>query len=83
MIRVLLTMLVKALLEVAVVFVAVGVVLAVCSFRLGRRLVTTSDDPLERLSARAFQLNALIPRRAPVPDIVEEDEDEWEDVVDA
>lgn len=53
----------KSLLEIGIVFLAVGAVLCVLSFRVGRRLITTSDDPLERISARAAQLNQLIPRR--------------------
>ena len=63
MLRVLLTMLVKALLETACVLLAVAAVMLVFSFRIGRRLVTTTDDPLERLSSRAAQLNAFFPRR--------------------
>lgn len=54
----------KSLLEIGIVFLAVGAVLCVLSFRVGRRLVTTTDDPLERFSARAAQINALVPRRA-------------------
>ena len=76
MIRVLLTMLVKALLETACVLLAVAAVMLVFSFRIGRRLVTTTDDPLERLSARAVQLSSFFPRRepVPVPDVMEDEE---------
>ena len=76
MIRVFLTMLVKALLETACVLLAVAAVMLVFSFRIGRRLVTTTDDPLERLSGRAVQLSSFFPRRvpAPVPDVVEDEE---------
>ena len=71
MIRVLLTMLVKALLETACVLLAVAAVMLVFSFRIGRRLVTTTEDPLERLSSRAVQLSSFFPRRE-----VEEEEDD-------
>lgn len=67
MIKTVLLLLVRALLECAIVFLAVGAVLCVLSFRLGRRLVTTSNDPLERFSARALQVNNLFPRRASDP----------------
>ncbi len=71
MIRILALMLAKALLESAVILLAVAAILMMASFRIGRRLVTTSDDPLERLSGRAAQLNALIPRR-----VAQEDNDD-------
>lgn len=79
MIRAAFLMLARALLECAIVFLAVGAVLCVLSFRVGRRLVTTSDDPLERLSARAAQLNQLIPRRRATAARDDEYEDEDED----
>lgn len=63
MIKTLLLLLVRALLECAIVFLAVGAVLCVLSFRIGRRLVTDTTDPLERLSGRAAQLNAMFPRK--------------------
>lgn len=69
-------MLAKSLLEVGLVFLAVGAVLCVLSFRVGRRLVTTSEDPLERLSARAAQVNKLIPRRRATAPGDEYDEDD-------
>ena len=74
MIKAALVMVARALLETALVLLAVGMVFAVLSFRVGRRLVTTREDPFERLSARASQLNALIPRR-PVANEEEEMDD--------
>ncbi len=62
MIRALATMLVRTLLETAIVFLAVAAVLLVVSYRIGRRVVTTSDGRLERISGRALQLLALIPQ---------------------
>ena len=59
-------MLVRVLVEAAIIFFAVAAVLLVFSFRLGRRLATSSPDKLERLSARGAQLVTLIPRRSDV-----------------
>ena len=64
MIRVLLLLVVRTLVETAVVFLAVAAVLLIFSFRIGRRLATTSPDPLDRISGRAVQLAAFFPRRA-------------------
>ena len=74
MIRAALAMLVRALLECAIVFLAVAAVMLVLSFRLGRRLVTDRPDRLDSLSARALQLNALIPRRAQVASLDDDSE---------
>jgi hypothetical protein len=63
-IKVFVLLLVRALLEAAIIFLAVGALLLVFSYRLGRRLATTSPDPLERMSGRAAQLVTLFPRRA-------------------
>ena len=66
----LILLVVRALLEAAIIFFAVAAVLLVFSFRLGRRLATTSPDRLERISARGAQLGTLIPRR---PDLTGDD----------
>ncbi len=66
MIRWLAVTLARALLESAVILLAVAAVLMVASYRLGRRVITTSPDRLEGISGRALQLAALIPRRPPV-----------------
>ncbi len=67
MIRWLATTLARALLESAVILLAVAAVLMVASYRLGRRVITTSPDRLEGISGKALQLAALIPRRPPAP----------------
>lgn len=74
MIRVLAVFVARALLESAIILLAVAAVLLVFSFRLGRRLATTSPDRLEQLSGRAAQLATLFPRR-PAGDAVSPDEE--------
>ncbi len=72
MIRWLAVTLARTLLESAVILLAVAAILLVLSYRVGRRVVTTSPDRLETLSGRALQLAALIPRRtapASIPDL--------------
>lgn len=63
MIRAVLLLLARTLFEMAIVALCIGGLLMVLSFRIGRRLITSSPDRLELLSARAAQLNHLIPRR--------------------
>lgn len=58
-------LLARCLLETAILFLAVGLLLGVAAFRVGRRLVLPGQDPLERFSGRAALLNSLIPRRPP------------------
>ncbi len=67
MIRWLGVTLARTLLESAVILLAVAAILLVLSYRVGRRVVTTSPDRLETLSGRALQLAALVPRRPPAP----------------
>lgn len=63
MIRWLAQTLARCLLESAVILLAVAAILLVASFRIGRRVVTTSPDRLETLSGRATQLIRMIPKR--------------------
>lgn len=58
-------LLARCLLETAILFLAVGLLLGVAAFRVGRRLIVPGQDPLERLSGRAALLSSLIPRRPP------------------
>ncbi len=67
MIRWLGVTLARTLLESAVILLAVAAILLVLSYRVGRRVVTTSPDRLETLSGRAMQLAALVSRRPPAP----------------
>lgn len=64
MIARLLGLLARCLLETAILFLAVGLLLAVAGFRVLRRLAVTKEDPLENLSGKAALLSSLIPRQA-------------------
>lgn len=61
MIRFLATMLLRVLLETALLCFAVALLLLVVSFRIGRHLFTSQPDRLEKLSGQALQAAALLP----------------------
>lgn len=79
-------LLVRVLLETAVLFLSVALLLLVFSYRLGRRVVASGPDRFEGLSGKALQALALFPRHAPSTEPSEPlesaatfDEDELED----
>lgn len=59
MIPKLVAMIVRALFEVALIFLAVGLIFCVAGWRLSRRLVTSSPDRLEKLSGPMMMLASL------------------------
>lgn len=60
MIRWLVMLLARVLLEVAVTALLIGVLTAVLAYRVSRRLLTPSPDRLEKLSGQAVGLAAIL-----------------------
>jgi len=75
-IRAIAQILVRVLIETALVCLIIGAVLCVLAYRIGRQLVTDQPGRLEQLSGQAVTLASLIPRKRAVQRVDSDQDDE-------